>query len=273
IGPRDEIVVADNQGNWVPECPILSVTRGGFYGYVLKEFPETATLRPDPPIAWLPMDLDNSSGGGVWVTSDRWGPFKAPLLPPSYGQSALFLVVRDENAPAQGGVVKFPIRFSSGIMRARFHPKDGQLYVAGLRGWQTTGAQDGCLTRIRYVGKEASMPLSLRVRKTGIDLTFTEPLDREVAGDLENYSARWFTVERSEGYGSPAYWRTEAKKGGREELPIAKAALAADGKPVSLEIPTLRPAPNVLIKFRIRAANGTPVAHEIALTIHKLPER
>jgi hypothetical protein len=272
IGPRDEIVVSDNQGNWVPECPILSVTRGGFYGYVLKEFPETAGLRPEPPISWLPMDLDNSSGGGVWVPSDRWGPFKGRLLHTSYGQSALFLVLRDENDPAQGGVVKFPLRFSSGIMRARFHPQDGQLYVAGLRGWQTTGAQEGCFTRVRYVGKEAFMPIALRVRKTGIDLTFTEPLDPEVAADLENYSARWFSIERSEGYGSPELWVTEPKKRGREELPIAKATLAAPNT-VSLEIPTLRPAPNVVLKFKIRSANGTPMAHEIALTIHKLPER
>jgi glucose/arabinose dehydrogenase len=272
IGPRDEIVVADNQGNWVPECPILSVTRGGFYGYVLKEFPETASLRPEPPIAWLPMDLDNSSGGGVWVPGDRWGPFKGRLLHTSYGQSALFLVLRDENDPAQGGVVKFPLRFSSGIMRARFHPKDGQLYVAGLRGWQTTGAQEGCFTRVRYAGREASMPVSLRIRRTGIDLTFTDPLDREAAGDLENYSARWFTIERSEGYGSPEFWVTQAKKRGREELPIAKVTLSAPNS-VSLEIPTLRPAPNVLLKFKIRGANGAPIAQEIALTIHKLPER
>jgi hypothetical protein len=273
ISPRDEIVVTDNQGNWMPECPILSVLRGGFYGYVLKEFPETANLRPEPPISWLPMDVDNSSGGGVWVTSDRWGPFKGRLLHTSYGQSALFLVLRDEDDPAQGGVVRFPLRFSSGIMRARFHPKDGQLYVAGLRGWQTTGAQEGCFTRVRFTGKDACMPVSFRVRRTGIDLSFTDPLDRESAGDLDNYSARWFTVERTEGYGSPEFWVTEPKKRGREELPIAKATVASDGKTVSLEIPTLRPAPNVLLKYRIRGANGTPIAQEIDLTIHRLPER
>jgi hypothetical protein len=42
----------------------------------------------------------------------------------------------------QGGVFKFPFKFDSGAMRPRFSPIDGQLYVAGLKGWQTDGAKD-----------------------------------------------------------------------------------------------------------------------------------
>ena len=41
------------------------------------------------------------------------------------------------NGITQGGVYRFPFKFATGIMHARFRPQDGQLYVTGLRGWQT----------------------------------------------------------------------------------------------------------------------------------------
>ena len=274
VTPQDQIYVTDNQGNWMPECPILRIRPGAFYGYVLKEQPETVSRRPDPPLAWLPMDLDNSSGGDISVTSDRWGPFQGRLLHTSYGQSCLFLVLEEEvGGISQGGIAKFPLRFSSGIMRARFHPTDGQLYVAGLRGWQTTAVAEGCLERIRFTGKAAHMPLSYHLRRTGLDLTFTDPLDPESAGELENYSAKWFLVERSEGYGSPEFQVSDPKKRGREELPISRVRLLPDGKTVSLEIPALRPVPNLVLKFRIRAADGARLEQELSFTIHQLPEK
>ena len=34
--------------------------------------------------------MDNSSGGQVWVTSDKWGPLKGQLLHLSYGRVSLF---------------------------------------------------------------------------------------------------------------------------------------------------------------------------------------
>jgi hypothetical protein len=220
------------------------------------------------------MDLDNSSGGDVWVRSGRWGPFQGRLLHTSYGQSSLFLVLEENVAGiSQGGVARFPLRFSSGIMRARFHPTDGQLYVAGLRGWQTTGVAEGCLERVRYTGKPAHLPLSYHLRRTGIDLSFTDPLDRDSAGDVENYAARWFQVERTEGYGSPELQVTDPKKRGRENLPISSVRLQKDGKTVSMEIPGLRPVSNLILKYRIRAADGVPLNQELSLTIHQLPEK
>ena len=47
------------------------------------------------------------------------------------------LVMTDETGGVtQGGVVRFPLSFASGIMRARFNPRDGQLYVSsGLGHW------------------------------------------------------------------------------------------------------------------------------------------
>src|SRR5258706_12869623 len=41
-------------------------------------------------------------------------------------------------------VVPLDLKFESGLMRARVNPKDGQLYVCGIKGWQTSGNRDGC---------------------------------------------------------------------------------------------------------------------------------
>ena len=78
---------------------------------------------------------------------------------------ASLLLVLDEkvNGVEQAGVVKFPLRFDSGIMRGRFRPADGQLYVCGLKGWQTSGAKDGALHRVRFTGKPVTMPVGLIV--------------------------------------------------------------------------------------------------------------
>ena len=72
----------------------------------------------------------------------------------------LYGVMREEvGGFTQGGVAAFPIKLQIGGLRARFHPKDGQLCVAGLRGWQTTGLKNGCLQRVRYTCAPLRMPV------------------------------------------------------------------------------------------------------------------
>ena len=72
------------------------------------------------------------------MTSDKWGPLKDQLLHMSYGQSKLYVVLKEEkNGQMQGGVSRIPVDLSSSAMRARINPGDGQLYVSGLKGWQT----------------------------------------------------------------------------------------------------------------------------------------
>ncbi|MGY8675867.1 MAG: DUF6797 domain-containing protein, partial [Verrucomicrobiia bacterium] len=92
----------------------------------------------------------------------------------------------------QGGVVKIPVRFSSSAMRLRFNPVDGQLYNAGLKGWQSNAIQPAGFDRIRYTGAKVFSVKGLKVDKRGVHLTFTQALDRESAEDLETYAAqRW----------------------------------------------------------------------------------
>src|SRR6185436_16051652 len=171
MGPHDEITTADNEGNWVPSSRVDLCTPGRFNGHVFNSHSTPKPSTFDPPLFWLPhsYELDNSSGGQVWVTSDKWGPFRGDMLHTSYGACALFHVMQEKvDGVAQAGCVKFPLKFDTGIMRGRFNPRDGQLYLAGLVVWQSNGARQGGFQRVRYTGQPVQAPQQMHVRKNGI---------------------------------------------------------------------------------------------------------
>lgn len=273
VGPRDEITCSDNQGNWIPSGRLNLIEPGKFYGYVPHAH-GLPTNSFEPPLCWIPQALDNSGGGQAWVTSDRWPPaLKNHLLHTSYGMAALFDVLWEKvDGVAQGGVVKFPLRFESGIQRARFHPRDGQLYVVGLKGWQTKGIKDGAFQRVRYTGKPLHMPSELHVRRNGIEIGFSDSLERGAAEDLQNYSVEQWNYRWTEKYGSDDYSVVDPEKKGRDVVNIGAAKLSADGKRVLLEIPDLKPVMQMKIKFAVKATDGAPVEWEIYNTINRVPK-
>ena len=41
---------------------------------------------------------------------------------------------------------------------------------------------------------------------------------------------------------------------------------------MSLEIPDLKPVPNLILKFNLKTAEGAPVVQELDYTLHRVPE-
>ena len=68
----------------------------------------------------------------------------------------------------QGAMVRMPLKFNTGVMRGAFNPVDGQLYVCGLRGWQTRALRDGAFYRVRYTGESFAQPTSVEVMTNGV---------------------------------------------------------------------------------------------------------
>lgn len=191
VGPQGQITAAPQQGSWTPESSIVLVKPGGYYGY---GGPRITAGRPtgwDLPLCFVPRALDNSGGAQVWVEGSQWGPLEGQMLHLSFGQCRLLLTLFERVGDShQGGSIKFPTvpaDFESGIMRGRFNPIDGQLYVSGLRGWQTRAVRDGCFQRLRYTGGPIHLPSRVETFTNGIRLSFTDPLDPDVASNPDNY--------------------------------------------------------------------------------------
>ena len=277
IGVRadGQLTTSDNEGTWVPTTPINWIQgTNQFCGVVNKLTPKEQADRWVPPLAWIShADWDNSGGGQIWVTSDKWGPFKGEMLHESYGKSSLFLVLKDaiSNGRYQGGVVRFPLKFTSSVMRCRFSPKDGQLYVSGLSEWQSNAAKTTGFDRVRYTGKPVNTVRGIRAVSGGVQLTFTQPLDGASVSDLQNWSGKRWNYDRDEHYGSPEYTVSDPKKQGREPLEITGAKLSPDGLTVTLNISGFKPVMQESIKWDIKAKDGTAVAQEIQHTVHEVP--
>ncbi|PYI82247.1 MAG: hypothetical protein DME26_18295 [Verrucomicrobia bacterium] len=304
IGPHDEITVSDNQGHWMPSSKLNWIKPGGFYGMTPAAHRELKLQRGgtnfvadpsepadrarfrflgwdagspmpegyDQPFCWLPQNVDNSSGGQVWATSNRWGPLQNDLLFLSYGKCTLFHVMTEVvEGQRQGGMVQFPLKFYSGLMRGRCNARDGQIYLSGLRGWQTSGVKDGGFYRVRYTGKPVQTAKELHVRKNGLQIEFTSPLEAASATDMANWSVdRWNYIWSGQ-YGSPEVSVEDPAKQRHDPVEVKAIGLSADKKTLLLEIPGLRPAMQMKIKYRINAADGTPIAEEIYNTIHRVP--
>ncbi len=275
IGPNGWITVSDNQGHYMPSSKLNLIRDGGFYGMrqaAHGKAPSDDNIHAyDQPMCWLPMNMDNSSGGQVWVESTKWGPLNGQMLFMSYGKGTLFAVMPQEvDGTVQAGMVQFPLKFASGTMRGRFSPKDGQLYTTGLRGWQTAGVRDGGFSRVRYTGTPVRMPQALHVSKDGVRITFTAPLDEASAKDTGNWNVELWNYIYSGGYGSPEVSTKDAKVKQHDKLEVTSVALSADKKTVTLKLSVLTPAMQMKIKFNLKAADGTPISQEIFSTVHKL---
>ena len=97
------------QATTVPDY-VTRVKQGGFYG--VPDFAGGGvkpTLRENP-LCWFPKDVDNSNGGQMWITGERFGPLSGQMLHSSYGTCTLFSVLKEEvNGQIQGGVVPLPL--------------------------------------------------------------------------------------------------------------------------------------------------------------------
>ena len=273
--PLGDIYVAENQGHWIPSSKISRVREGGFYGYVAD--PKTAPKAKapasfDPPMLYLPMTWDNSSGGGEFCPPGLFGPLGGRLMHTSFGAAALFALFEQRvGGLSQGAAVKLPLTtFESGIMRARLSPDDA-LYVCGLKGWQSKAVRDGCLARVRYTGKPATFPVGWRVEKDAMILTFDTPLDPAAASDPQNFAMQQWNYQWHAKYGSPDISVVDPKRAGRDTVEIPAVRVTEDGKTLTVSVPGLCAVMQFLIKANLKTATGTPIHFEVAGTINAIP--
>jgi putative heme-binding domain-containing protein len=265
--PNGSLTVPCSEGDWTPASMVCEVkpdpSRKLHYGYggPIDNKP------PELPLIYLPRGLDNSSGGQIVVTSDKWGPLNGQLLHFSYGTASHFLVLHDEvDGQSQGAVVPLVGDFLSGVQRGRFNPKDGQLYVTGMSGWGTYSPDDGCFQRVRYTGNPVQLPDQFHVHRNGILLHFTQPLQHEFVENVANHFAQCWNYRYSSGYGSREFSPSHYGTPGHDPVILASAKVLPDGRSLFLEIPDLQPVNQ--LHLHVGIAKGK--ACDLFLTVHKL---
>ncbi|MDB6026432.1 MAG: Large, multifunctional secreted protein [Verrucomicrobiales bacterium] len=272
VGPNGQLTSSDNEGTWVPSTPIHFIQPGHFHG-VQSTTHDISLTNYVKPACWLShADFDNSGGEQVWVTSKNWGMPTGDLLHMSYGKCSLFRVLTEKIGEQwQAACVRLPLKFTSSAMRGRFNAKDGQLYICGLQGWQTSAAKLAGFDRVRYTGKSAYSIDALHVKNNGLDLHFTQPLDPSSANDVQNYTIKRWNYDYAEHYGSPEFSVASAGQKGRDDVTIKSAKVSADGKTVFLEIDDVRPVMQESITYDLLAKDGTQIKQDIQHTINAVP--
>ena len=270
IGPNGEITTSDQEGHWIPSTRINWCSPGSYHGYVMGG--QVNPHRPyDPPIAFLPISVDNSGAGQAWVADDRWGPFKGHLVHSTFGRGKIFLMLMERvNGVIQGGAVELPVDYDAGLMRPDFRAKDGQLYLSGLYGWGTKRKAIGGFYRTRYTGNKAYLPEELHVSKRGVEITFTQPLDKATAEDIANYKASRWNYKWLPRYGSDLFKLNGEQ--GTESMKVVSAKLSDDNRTVTLEVADLREVMQMQIGIAVKAADGKSVNTEINHTINVLAD-
>ncbi|HJN12628.1 MAG TPA: DUF6797 domain-containing protein [Pirellulaceae bacterium] len=275
VGPDGTITAAPQQGTWTPESSLIVVRQGGYYGYGGPRITDERPTGWDLPMCFIPRSMDNSGGAQVWVEGDRWGPLGGRMLHLSYGQCRMLLALTESvDGVYQGGTIKLPTTpadFESGIMRGRFNPQDGQLYVSGLRGWQTRSIRDGCFQRVRYTGEPVNLPVAVKTYTNGIKLTFPRTIDREMAENADNFFVEQWNYRWSKEYGSPEFSVANPQQQGRDEVPVVSATLMDDGRAVFLEMPERHPVMQVSVNWLLGTAGGKRFRGTYAHTINAEP--
>jgi len=259
LNPDGTFVVTDQEGHWNPKNRINWVRAGGFYGNMFgyHDVTDSSDAAMEQPLCWITNDFDRSPAELLWTPKEAWGPLGGTLLNLSYGNGKLFVVPFEEaGGHKQGGLSALPIAaLPTGVMRGRFHPTQKQLYCCGMFAWAGDATQLGGLYRIRATGQPMRLPVGLHTHPGKIEVTFTDPIDPATAADPSRYTIKTWSLKRTADYGSKHY----------DEKPLAvkAAALSADGRTVTLEVPKLEPTWSMEIACRLADAGGRPVERVI----------
>ena len=267
LNPDGSFFVTDQEGHWNPMNRINRVTRGGFYGnmYSYGAPADSSDAAMLPPLCWPNKEFDRSPAELVWVDSKTWGNFNGALLNLSYGYGKIYVVPQQRVDDVwQGGVCPLPLpRLPTGIMRARFHPGNGQMYACGLFAWGSDQSESpGGLYRIRYTGRPAMMPIGLAAHSQGLTLTLSDAVDPQSASDPENYLVDTWALKRSANYGSQRY--------DEKSLRITAAHVSEDGRSITLTIPEIQPTWCMQVSYKLRSESGEVFTATLQNTVHRL---
>ena len=266
------LLIADNQGDWMPVCPVYAIKKGGFYGhpaslrwYADQPDDEPSDTQPPPaevkkrehPVLWLPYQWSRSTGNVIQDNTD--GPFRGQYMIAELTNGQILRATFESIDGIRQGACWLVHQRVGSAYHIEYGP-DGTLY-AGItnRGWGGLAPGSG-IARITYNGK---LPLEMKnghLLKNGFEISFTKPLIGAPTVTGEKYDYNWWWE-----YGSPIQ--------NLEELNITDVSLSDDGLIATVLINNLEAGRCVMLKVENAiASDGSHLLHtEMSYTINKMP--
>lgn len=248
ITPDNELIVADNQGDWVGTSPLFKVEQGKFYGHPASMLWLPGWNKGDPsrlpveelnamrqrPVVQFPHGIMAASPTQPVIdnTDGAFGPFTGQIFIGEMNQERIIRVMLEEVSGVwQGACIPFIDNHGllKGNNRLAFAP-DGSLYVGHV---QHGFVGDTGIQRIVFTGKNPVDIYSMNITDEGFDLHFTQSMDGTTLTDTSNYHFRHYYYEYHLKYGSDQF---DVQKVNVKDLKVKN-----DGKTVSLSLEKLKP--------------------------------
>ncbi len=260
VSPEGDVFYSDNQGEWCNASKISHLEPGDFHGHPFglrsTKLPRSPMAGPKEidlsggpymkdlkstvpnfkmPAVWLPYDKAGQSPTGFrWdTTAGKFGPFAGQIfLGDQHHASVLRISLEKVKGRWQGAVYPFREGFQSGIVRVAFG-NDGSLFVGMTNaGWGGRGTRPFGLQRVNWSGKMPFEVKEINATPTGFSLTFTSPLDVELAKKPSSYKLKSYTYRLRKEYGGP--------EEDNADLTVRRVVVGKNNTSVEIEIDNLR---------------------------------
>ena len=271
------LFVADNQGDWVSTSALYHIEEGKFYGHPASlvwtqnwagENPFYMPLKSLDKMrtraaVLFPQGIMANSPAQILcdTTAGKFGPFAGQLLIGEMNRERIVRVMLERvGGGLQGACI--PLLDGKGLRmgnnRLAFAP-DGSLWVGQTdHGW--AGAEG--IQRIVFTGNAPMDVYTMSLTSSGFDLTFTLPVDPDVASNPSNYSFTRYYYE---------YYKKDATEPvdksiqiDLQTVPVAGINISSDGRKVSLSLRDLTPGYIYELKLKnIISEGGTPLANDL----------
>jgi hypothetical protein len=279
------LLVADNQGDWVATSALYHVQEGKFYGHPaslvwkdgwdkgnpffmpVKELDamrtKAAVLFPQGIMANSPAQILCDTTGG------KFGPFSAQLLIGEMNHERIVRVMLETvDGALQGACVPFfdGKGLRMGNNRLAFGP-DGSLWIGQTdHGW--AGAEG--IQRIVFTGETPMDIYTMQLTSTGFDLTFTQPVDERSAANADNYQFSHYYYD---------YYKKDktepvdkAIQLDLQTVAVTDIQISSDSRKVSVSLNDLKAGYIYQLKLKnIKSVDGRPLENDlICYTLNNL---
>ncbi len=256
VGPNEHGVMfyAESQGPWNGSCSLKVLQPGGFMGHPISfnwyDLAPNMGEKPVEPntrsrllterkrvkqlvpyaVVFPYIKMGRSISGFVVNRSGgKFGPFENQIFIGDFGLSIVMRATTEKvNGVWQGACYPFREGLATGLLACQFTPQ-GDLIVGGTnRGWPVRGPREFAIQRLDWTGEVPFEIQKISARPDGFLVTFTKPVDRQLARQTDSYSLTTYTHIYQQGYGSPEVDHTTPR--------VTGASVSDDGLEVHLTV-------------------------------------